>query len=106
MPLDGDIKNMIEAVIESDLQAPKVPKSRVPRLKKMWKCTSAYDFLYGQRAGYYTGLAEGLVLERHRRQLTQEEQDEVFATIEPYTKGLRGYFAYYKKPAKRDKKKK
>lgn len=105
MPLDADIKSMIKAVIESDLQAPKVPKSRVPKLERVWKCTSAHDFLYGQRAGYYTGLAEGIVMERHKRQLTQEEQDEVFAAIEPYTKDLRGYFAHYKS-ARREKKKK
>ncbi|AIF84106.1 hypothetical protein NTE_02049 [Candidatus Nitrososphaera evergladensis SR1] len=105
MPLDADIKSMVQAVIKSDLQAPKVPKGRVPKLKKVWKCVSAYDFLYGQRVGYYTGLAEGIMLERHRRQLTQEEQDEIFAAIEPYTKDLRKYFAYYR-PAKREKKKK
>jgi hypothetical protein len=105
MPLDADIKSMIEAVIEGDLKAPKVPKSRVPKLKRVWKCRSAYDFLYGQRAGYYTGLAEGIALERHKRQLTQEELDEVFATIERYTRDLRGYFAHYK-PARRQKKKK
>ncbi len=96
-------------VIESDLEAPKVPRSRVPKLEKVWKCNSAYDFLYGQRTGYYTGLAEGIILERYRRQLTKQEQDEIFATIEPYTKDLRKYFAYYKmkendnKPARHSK---
>lgn len=98
---------MMRAVMEGDLQAPKVPRSRVPKLKKVWKCTSAYDFLYGQRVGYYTGLAEGIVLERHKRQLTQQEHDEIFAAIEPYTNDLRRYFAYYKKmPARQEGKRK
>lgn len=88
---------MVQYVIENDLAAPKVPRGRVPKLKKVWKCSSAYDFLYGQRAGYYTGLAEGLMLERHKRTLTEEENEEIFQMIAPYTKSLRRYFAYYKK---------
>jgi hypothetical protein len=87
----------VQTVIESDLAAPKVPKNRVPKLKKIWKCDHAHDFLYGHRAGYYKGLAEGLMLERHKRELTQGEEDEIFKIIEPYTKSLREYFAYYKK---------
>jgi hypothetical protein len=97
LPLDNDVRKMVQRVIENDLAAPKVPKERVPKLKKVWKCSSAYDFLYGQRAGYYTGLAEGLMLERHKRTLTEEENEEIFQMIEPYTKSLRRYFAYYKK---------
>jgi hypothetical protein len=62
MALDSDIKATIDAVIRSDLHAPKVPKERVPKLKRVWKCESASDFLYGQRAGYYTGLARGSCL--------------------------------------------
>lgn len=107
--LDGDIKEIVRAVIESDLAAPKVPRSRVPRLKKVRGCTDAYNFLYGQRAGYYTGLAEGFMLERHRRRLEPEEEDEIFAMMEPYTAGLRGYFAFYSqeaRPARRDNNKK
>lgn len=94
--LDADIRRILEMAIESDLAAPKVPRGRVPKLKKVWKCGSASDFLYGQRAGYYTGLAEGLMLERHGRQLTEGEQEEVFEIIGPYLQGLRRYFAYYK----------
>ncbi len=96
MPLDKDIKDIVEAIIENDLSAPKVPKKRVPKLKRVWKCDHAYDFLYGHRAGYYKGLAERMVLERYRRQLTKEEDNEVFEIIEPYAKGLRKYFSYYK----------
>jgi hypothetical protein len=83
-------------VIENDLAAPKVPKKRVPKLKSVWKCDHAHDFLYGHRAGYYKGLAEGFMLERHKRELTQDEENEIFEIIEPYTRGLRRYFAYYK----------
>lgn len=96
MPLDIDIRNVIEAVIENDLSAPKVPKSRVPKLKRTWKCDHAHDFLYGHRIGYYKGLAEGMILERHRRQLTEEEDNEIFEIIEPHTRGLRKYFVHYK----------
>jgi len=32
MPLDKDIKNIVETTIESDLATPKVPKKRVPKL--------------------------------------------------------------------------
>ena len=96
MALDGDIKTTIEATIKNDLRAPKVPKERVPKLKGVRKCDSASDFLYGRRAGYYMGLAEGLMLERHRRQLSQDENDAIFAAIEPYLPSLRRYFAYYK----------
>ena len=96
MPLDSDIKNMIETVIENDLAAPKVPKKRVPKLKQMWKCDHAHDFLYGHRIGYYKGLAEGMMLERSRRQLTEGEDDEVFRIVQPYTRGLRKYFSHYK----------
>ncbi len=71
--LDSDIRRILEETIKNDLQAPKVPKERVPKLRKVWRCASASDFLYGQRAGYYTGLAEGLVLERRRRQLSEGE---------------------------------
>lgn len=97
LPLDRDIKEIIETVIENDLAAPKVPKERVPKLKGVWKCDYAHDFLYGHRAGYYKGLAEGLMLERHKRELTEGEEDEIFGIIEPYTRGLRKYFSYYKK---------
>lgn len=97
MPLDSDVKNIIETVIENDLAAPKVPKTRVPKLKKTWKCDHAHDFLYGHRVGYYEGLAEGIVLERHRRLLTEDEDKEVFEIIGPYAKGLRKYFSYYKR---------
>ncbi|SRR5690606_5601542 len=97
MPLDNDIKNIIETVIENDLIAPKVPKSRVPKLRRIWKCDHPHDFLYGHRIGYYKGLAEGMVLERHRRQLAEEEDDEIFEIVEPYTRGLRKYFSYYKR---------
>ena len=50
--LDGDITKMIKDVIENDLIAPKVPKKRVPKLKRIWKCDNPYDFLYGHRVGY------------------------------------------------------
>ena len=96
MVLDRDIRELIETVIENDLTAPKVPKKRVPKLKRVWKCDHAHDFLYGHRAGYYKGLAEGLMLERHKRELTEDEDNEIFEIIEPYTRGLRQYFAYYK----------
>jgi hypothetical protein len=96
MPLDREIKNIIEAVIENDLAAPKVPKKLVPKLKRIWKCENAHDFLYGHRIGYYKGLAEGLVLERYRRQLTDDEDNELFEVIEPHVGGLRKYFRYYK----------
>jgi hypothetical protein len=94
--LDTDIRRILQETIESDLAAPKVSKERVPRLKKVWKCDSASDFLYGQRAGYYTGLAEGLVLERRKRQLTEGEQEEVFELLAPYLPRLRRYFAHYR----------
>lgn len=97
MSLDSDIRNIIETVIENDLAAPKVPKKRVPKLKQTWKCDYVHDFLYGHRIGYYKGLAEGIVLERHRRQLSEEEDNEVFGIVKPYTRGLREYFAYYKR---------
>ena len=96
MSIDASIKNTIVIAIEHDLKAPKVPKNRVPKLKRVWKCESAYDFLYGQRVGYYTGLAEGIILERYRRQLTVREQEALFFVIAPYTKHLRKYFAFYK----------
>jgi hypothetical protein len=96
MTLDGDILNIIETVIENDLTAPKVPKKRVPKLKHIWKCQNAPDFLYGHRVGYYKGLVEGMVLERYRRQLSSEEDDEVFEIVVQYTRELRKYFAYYK----------
>jgi hypothetical protein len=51
MALDSDIRKIIETVIENDLIAPRVPKKRVPRLKHVWKCQDAYDFLYGHRIG-------------------------------------------------------
>jgi hypothetical protein len=95
--LDADIRRILQETIENDLVAPKVPKERVPKLKKVWKCTSASDFLYGQRVGYYTGLAEALVLERRGRQLTEGEQEEVFELLVPYLPKLRRYFSYYKK---------
>lgn len=44
MPLDKDVRNIIETVIENDLAAPKVPKRRVPKLKRTWKLEHAYDF--------------------------------------------------------------
>lgn len=101
MPLDKDIRNVIEMVIENDLASPKVPKSRVPKLKRTWKCDHAHDFLYGHRIGYYKGLAEGMVLERNRRQLTEDEDSEVFEIVEPYMRGLRKYFSYYKRKSSR-----
>jgi hypothetical protein len=36
------------------------------------------------------------MLERHRRQLTQDENDEIFAMIEQWLPALRRYFAYYR----------
>jgi hypothetical protein len=97
MTLDKDIRNVIETIIENDLAAPKVPKKRVPKLKRVWKCEQAHDFLYGHRVGYYKGLAEGFVLERYRRQLTEDEDNEVFEIVEPHTRALRSYFAHYKR---------
>ncbi|AFU58467.1 hypothetical protein Ngar_c15330 [Candidatus Nitrososphaera gargensis Ga9.2] len=44
MSLDKDIRNIIETPIENDLAAPKVPKKRMPKLKRVWKCEHAYDF--------------------------------------------------------------
>jgi hypothetical protein len=96
MPLDSDIKELLQAAIEGDLEAPKAPRERTPKLRKVWKCDSAPDFLYGQRAGYHTGLSEGLMLERHGRQLTEEESEEVFQAVAPYLGRLRRYFAYYR----------
>jgi len=96
LPLDREIREILERVIENDLVAPKVPKKRVPKLKRVWKCDHAHDFLYGHRIGYYNGLVEGLVLERCKRELTEDEKNEVFGIVEPYTEGLRQYFAYYK----------
>ena len=93
--LDSDIVQLVRAAIENDLKAPKVPKERVPKLKKVWKCGGARDFLYGQRAGYYAGLAEGMMLDRHGRQLTEGESEEVFEVLQPYLERLRRYFAYY-----------
>ena len=96
MTLDDDIRNIIEAVIENDMAAPKVPKKRVPKLKRIWKCHQVPDFLYGHRIGYYKGLAEGMILERYRRRLSEQEDNEVFEIVQPYIKVLRKYFAYYK----------
>ena len=93
MTLDKDILHIVEITIQSDLAAPKVPKKRVPKLKRLWKCGHAPDFLYGHRAGYYKGLAEGFVLERYKRQLTEDEDSEVFDLIDKYAKDLRSYFA-------------
>ena len=101
--LDDDIRNIIEAVIENDMAAPKVPKKRVPKLKRIWKCHQVHDFLYGHRAGYYKGLAEGMILERYRRQLSKEEDNEVFEIVQPHIKALRKYFAYYKDTRRRTK---
>jgi hypothetical protein len=100
--LDADIRNILEAVIENDLAAPRVPKERVPKLRRIWKCQHASDFLYGHRVGYYKGLAEGIILERYQRQLSDEEDNEIFEIVELYTKALRKYFSYYKE--KKDKK--
>ncbi len=94
--LDTDIRNIIEAVIENDLVAPRVPKKRVPKLRHIWKCQQAHDFLYGHRVGYYKGLAEGIILERYRRQLSNEEDNEIFEIVQVYAKALRKYFSYYK----------
>ena len=94
--LDSDIAELVRAAIENDLKVPKVPKERVPKLKKVWRCDSAHDFLYGQRTGYYAGLAEGMMLDRHGRQLTEGESEEVFEILQPYLARLRRYFAYYK----------
>jgi hypothetical protein len=96
MILDNDIRNIIKAVIENDMASPKIPKSRVPKLKHIWKCNQAPDFLYGHRIGYYKGLAEGMILERYRRQLSEVEDNEIFDIVTPYIKVLRKYFAYYK----------
>src|ERR687889_1979014 len=96
MMVDKDIRNVIEAVIENDMAAPKVPKKRVPKLKRIWKCHQVHDFLYGHRVGYYKGLAEGIILERYRRQLSKEEDDEIFEIVQLYAKALRKYFSYYK----------
>ena len=103
--MDYDIKNIIEAVIENDMAAPKVPKKRVPKLKHIWKCYQVHDFLYGHRVGYYKGLAEGMILERYRRQLSKEEDNEVFEIVQPHIKVLRKYFAYYKERHKHTYKK-
>ena len=94
--LDDDIRNIIEAVIENDMAAPKVPKKRVPKLKRIWNCHQVPDFLYGHRIGYYKGLAEGMILERYRRRLSEQEDNEVFEIVQPYIKVLTKYFAYYK----------
>ena len=58
-------------------------------------------FWYGQRVGYYTGLAEGLVLQRRSRQMTEGEQQEVYEIIEQYLPGLRRYFAHYRPRTKK-----
>ncbi|HEY1211702.1 MAG TPA: hypothetical protein VGE82_02035 [Nitrososphaera sp.] len=99
--LDRDVTNIIKNVIESDLTAPKVPKKRVPKLKSTWKCASPHDFLYGHRVGYYKGLAEGIVLERYRHQLSEEEDNEVFEIVQGYVRELRKYFAYYRERRKK-----
>jgi hypothetical protein len=101
--VDEDIRNIIEAVIENDMAARKVPKKRVPKLKRIWKCHQVPDFLYGHRVGYYKGLAEGMILERYRRQLSQEEDNEVFEIVQPHIEVLRKYFAYYKDTHRRTK---
>ena len=103
LTLDNDIRNILEAVIENDLAAPKVPRERVPKLRRIWKCQQAHDFLYGHRVGYYKGLAEGIILERYRRQLSDEEEDAIFKIVQLYTKGLRKYFSYYKDKRTRTK---
>jgi hypothetical protein len=94
--LDTDIRNILQAVIENDLAAPRVPKERVPKLRRIWKCQQASDFLYGHRVGYYKGLAEGIILERYGRQLSDEEDDEIFEIVQLYAKALRKYFYFYK----------
>ena len=101
--LDKDIRNIIEAVIENDMATPKVPKKRMPKLKHIWKCHQVNDFLYGHRVGYYKGLAEGIILERYRRQLSKEEDNDVFEIVQPYIEVLRKYFAYYKDTHRRTK---
>jgi hypothetical protein len=102
--LDKDILEIIEGVIEGDLAAPKVPKERVPKLRKTWKCDHAHDFLYGHRAGYYKGLAEGMMIERHRRQLSDDENDEIFELTSSHAARLRRYFAHYKERSRQTKK--
>ena len=94
--LDIDIRNILETVIENDLGAPKVPKERVSKLRRVWKCKQVPDFLYGHRVGYYKGLAEGMILERYLRQISDEEDDEIFKIVQLHTKALRKYFSYYK----------
>jgi hypothetical protein len=36
------------------------------------------------------------MLERRGRQQTKDEDMEIFAIVEPYARGQRKYFAYYK----------
>ncbi len=104
MALDKEIREIIEGTIERDLAAPKVPKARVPKLKKTWKCDHAHDFLYGHRVGYYKGLAEGVTIGKYKRQLSVEEDKEVFEITDRYAARLRSYFAYYKQRRKSKKK--
>lgn len=101
MPLDDEVTDTVRAAIESDLQAPRAPRKRMPKLKKVWKGDSASDFLYGHRVGYYAGLVEGLMIERHKRVLTAEEAEEAFELVKPYLKDLRKYFSYYKARTKK-----
>jgi hypothetical protein len=94
LPLDRGMKELVERVIQNDLTALEVPKKRIPKLNKIWKCDHTHDFLR-QQGSLYKGLAAGLMLERHKRELTQGE-DEVFEIVEPYTRALRQYFAFFK----------
>ena len=103
MSLDKDIRNIVELAIENDLQAPKVSKKWVPKLKQVWKREHIHDFLYGHGIGYYKGLVEGLMLERHRHQLSDDEANNVDEIIKLYARGLRKYFVYYKEERKRKK---
>lgn len=98
MLLDREIEKSLKTFIEEDLKLTEPPKDiAITRLRKIWKIEgSEYEFLYGEKIGFFTGIGTGMVFHKFKRAVSSEETDQIFDIVESYASKIRDYLARYK----------
>lgn len=87
--LDNDFRRKLENIIDDYLSIP-IDPSYLPRLKQIWRIEGhEYEFLYGESIGFLTGIASGMIIEKFGRDVTDDENNEIFEIVESHARRIR-----------------
>ena len=91
--LDADVRNELIRLMNQFLEMEKEAPEQAAQAWKIWKTENIYQFIYGHWIGYFTGLSEGIIQGRYKRDLSFDERNEIIKLVEEFAPKLREYLA-------------